>query len=195
MEILGLSASRPMTFAQAREMIDTDAHGDPDHRHQLSHVYVSPEVDGHTLVIGPWCDPCDYERHEDVLRLCRTLSARYGQAQAYYFGEQGDGSAWLVAEHGNVVRRYATTGEPGDELLVLGNPLPQEQALVLQLGLPANLATANDEEIDEWAVEALYLAPEIAASYGVSPLALTQDTVVRGTGVLALTPYPTDRQS
>ncbi|MFD9945729.1 hypothetical protein ACFWYW_31915 [Nonomuraea sp. NPDC059023] len=183
METLGLTASRPMTFAQAREMIDTAVHGGLDHQ-----VYVSPEVDGWTLVIGPWCDPCD----EDVLSLCLALSARYARCQAYYFGEQGDGSAWLVAEHGNLVRRYAATD---DDLPALGLPLPQEQARLLSLGLPADLATASAEELDEWAVEAAYLAPEIATSYGVTPHTLTKDTVVRGTGKLALTPVATAHQN
>ncbi|MFI6394865.1 hypothetical protein [Nonomuraea sp. NPDC050540] len=187
METLGLTESRPMTFAQAREMIDTAVHGGLDHQ-----VYVSPEVDGRTLVIGPWCDPCDDERHEGVLRSCLALSARYARCQAYYFGEQGDGSAWLVAEHGSLVRRYAATD---DDLPALGDPLPRERARLLRLGLPADLATASAEDLDEWAVEAVWLAPEIAASYGVTPHTLTEDTVVRGTGKLALTPDPTDHQN
>ncbi|GLW09621.1 hypothetical protein Misp01_47500 [Microtetraspora sp. NBRC 13810] len=190
MEVLGLSSPTPITFAEAQEVIDADAHGDPDDRHHLSRVFVTPEVDSWTLVIGAWCDPCGSERHEDVLRLCEALSARYGEAQAYYYGEQGDGSAWLVAEHGSVVRRYAATGELDDELLTLGDPLPQEQARRLELGLPADgdLQAASSEQIEEWAWAAFHLAPEIAAAYGVSPFALTRETKVRGTGVLALTP-------
>ncbi|MFI9556391.1 SDR family oxidoreductase [Nonomuraea endophytica] len=46
-----------------------------------------------------------------MLRLCLALSARYARCQAYYFGDQGDGSAWLVAERGKVVRRYTTTSD------------------------------------------------------------------------------------
>ncbi|MGJ6962939.1 hypothetical protein ACSDR0_13610 [Streptosporangium sp. G11] len=189
MEVLGLSSPRPITFAEARKVIDADAHGDPDDRPHLSRVFVTPEVDGWTLVIGAWCDPRDSERHEDVLRSCKALSARYGRAQAYYYGEQGDGSAWLVAERGSVVRRYAATGEADDELLTLGDPLPQEQARRLELGLPAegDLRTASGEQIEEWTWSAFHLAPEIAAAYGVSPFTLTRETKVRGTGVLALT--------
>lgn len=93
MEVLGLSSPRPITFSEAQEVIDADAHGDSDDRHHLSQVFVAPEVNGWTLVIGAWCDPCGSERHEDVLTLCKVLSARYGKAQAYYYGEQGDGSA------------------------------------------------------------------------------------------------------
>ncbi|SDK71764.1 hypothetical protein SAMN05421869_11855 [Nonomuraea jiangxiensis] len=190
MDVLGLSSPRPITFAEAREVIDADGHGDPDDFRHLSRVFVTPEVDGWTLVIGAWCDPCDRARQEDVLRLCEALSACYGGAQAYYYGAQGDGSAWLVAEHGRVIRRYAATGEPEDELLTLGESLPQEQAKCLELGLPADgdLRSAGDEQIEAWKWAAFDLAPEIAASYGVSPFTLTQETRVQGTGVLALTP-------
>ncbi|MEU8362107.1 hypothetical protein AB0C27_39415 [Nonomuraea sp. NPDC048882] len=189
MEILGLSSSRPLTFAEAQEVIDADGHAGPGHPDRLSRVFVTPEVDGWILVIGAWCDPCG-ERREEVLRSCRTLSARYGGAQAYYFGAQGDGSAWLVAEHGRVVRRYAATGEPDDESLAHGHPLRYEQKRLLELGLPVDgdLRTASAEQLDEWTVAAFDLAPEIAAACGVSPFTLTRDMRVRGTGVLAMTP-------
>jgi hypothetical protein len=101
-----------------------------------------------------------------------------------------DGSAWLVAENGRAIRRYAATGEPDDESLTLGNPLPYEQVRLLELGLPVDgdLRTASAEQIDEWTMAAFEMAPEITADFGVSPLTLTHDTKVRGTGVLAMTP-------
>ncbi|MFI7539520.1 hypothetical protein [Streptosporangium sp. NPDC049376] len=192
MKVLDLSASRPVTFAEAQEVLDADGHGEPGDRHHLSRVFVTPEIDGWTLVIGAWCDPCDSERRGDVLRLCKALSARYGRAQAYYYGAQGDGSAWLVAEHGHVVRRCAATGEPDDEMLALGDPLPLERSRLLELGVPdhGDLRTANSEQIEEWTWAAFELAPEIAATYSVSPFTLTHGSRVRGTGVLALTPDP-----
>lgn len=77
------------------------------------------------------------------------VTTRFGRAQAYYYGAQGDGSAWLVAEHGTVIRRYCETGEGEDELLTLGEPLRLER----------------------------------------SPLNIGPETVSRGVGVIALTPY------
>ncbi|GAT70293.1 hypothetical protein PS9374_05975 [Planomonospora sphaerica] len=127
----------------------------------------------------------------------RGAECRYGGAQAYYYGAQGDGSAWLVAEHGRVVRRYAATGEPEDELLTIGGPLPLEQVRLAELGLAAdgNLGSASDDQIEEWMEIAFDLAPEIAVAYGVSPFILTRETKVRGTGVLALTPDATGHRS
>ncbi|MFI6561884.1 hypothetical protein [Streptomyces sp. NPDC050534] len=181
-----------MTFAEAEEIIDDDGHGESESNPDgMSRVYVSPELDGWTLVIGPWCDPCDAQRSDDVLRLCQDLSVRYGQAQAYYYGSQGDGSAWLVAQDGIVLRRYCETGEAEDAHLTLGEPLPLERAHRERLGLPAvwDEATESDEDEDEWKWAAFHLAPEIAAVLGVSPFKLTADTRVEGAGVIALTPH------
>jgi hypothetical protein len=191
MELMELVQPRPVTFAEAEETIEDDGHGESEENPAgLARVYVSPELDGWTLVIGPWCDPCDVERSDDVLRLCRDLSVRYGQAQAYCYGSQGDGSAWLIAQDGVVLRRYCETGEAEDAFLTLGEPLPLERARREQLGLPAvwDETTRSEEAEDEWKWAAFDLAPEIAATLGVSPFKLTADTRVEGVGVIALTP-------
>ncbi|MFI9103799.1 hypothetical protein ACIGXA_25070 [Streptomyces fildesensis] len=191
MATLGLTQPTPVTFAEAETIIDEDGHGEAEGNPDgLSRVYVSPEVDGWTLVIGWWCDPCDGERDDEVLRRVTELSARYGRAQAYYYGAQGDGSAWLIAERGAVLRRYCATGEAEDDLFTLGEPLPLERARRNELGLSSSWgkAVGNDEGGSEWKSAAFHLAPKIAAALGISPLALTAETRVRGTGVLALTP-------
>lgn len=198
MTTLGLTRPTPVTFAEAEAIIDEDGHGEADGNPDgLARVYVSPEVDGWTLVIGWWCDPCDGERGDEVLRLCTELSGRYGQAQAYYYGAQGDGSAWLIAERGAVLRRYCATGEAEDDLFTLGEPLPLERARREELGLsPAwDEAARGDEAEDEWKSAAFHLAPEIATALGTSPLTLTAETRVRGTGVVALTPHPTGAEA
>ncbi|MGI5133326.1 hypothetical protein [Streptomyces sp. CA-106110] len=198
MTMLGLTRPTAVTFAEAETIIDEDGHGEADGNPDgLARVYVSPEVDGWTLVIGWWCDPCDGERSDEVLRLCTELSARYGRAQAYYYGAQGDGSAWLIAEGGAVLRRYCATGEAEDTLFTLGEPLPLERARREQLGLsPAwDEAPGDDEAASQWKSAAFHLAPEIAAALGASPLTLTAQTRVRGTGVLALTPHPASAEA
>ncbi|WP_229703858.1 hypothetical protein [Streptomyces albiflavescens] len=180
-----------MTFEVAEEVIDADSHrGFSKEPQGRPRVYVSPELDGWTLVIGRWCNPCDGGRSDEVLRMCVELSARYGQAQAYYYGAQGDGSAWLIAERGSVVRRYCETGEGEDHYLTLGEPLPFERARREQLGLSPtwDAATESDEDEEEWSLATYGMAPEIAAALSISPRDLTAETRTRGTGVLALTP-------
>ncbi|MFJ3638489.1 hypothetical protein ACIPRD_01895 [Streptomyces sp. NPDC090108] len=190
MEVLGLGRPYPVTFAEAAEIIDEDGHGDAEGNPDgMARVYVSPELDGWTLIIGPWCDPSDAGRSDDVLRLCLALSTRYGQAQAYYYGAQGDGSAWLVTENGTALRRYCETGVAENAHLTLGAPLPLERSHRARLGLPTTWdeATESDEDEAEWKWETFGLAPEIAAALGVSPLTLTPDTPVTGRGLIAST--------
>ncbi|MGW6862976.1 hypothetical protein [Streptomyces sp. NPDC054901] len=190
---LGLTRPVPVTFAEAETVIDEDGHGEAeDNPDGLARVYVSPEIEGWTLVIGPWCDPCNRDRSDEVLRLCVELSSRYGAAQAYYFGTQNDGSAWLIAEHGVVVRRYRETGEVDDGLLTLGEPLVQERAEREKMGLPPiwDESARNDDAEAEWKWRAFDMAPEIASALGVNPLALTAAMRVRGVGVFTKTPVP-----
>ncbi|MFF3875214.1 hypothetical protein [Streptomyces sp. NPDC001978] len=197
MAVLGLTPSRAVSFAEAEVVVDEDGHGDADENPGgLGRVYVSPEVDGWTLVVGPWCDPGDDERGDEVLRLCVALSARYGRAQAYYYGMQGDGSTWLVAEDGAVVRRYRETGEGEDALFTLGEPLPLERVRREELGLAPvwDEETESDADEDEWRWAAFDLSPEIASALGVSPLTLSAATSVHGTGVLARTGWGQTQQ-
>nr|WTB30010.1 HEAT repeat domain-containing protein [Streptomyces sp. NBC_00830] len=189
---LGLTDPRPVTFALGNDIVDNDGHeAEPGSHDGFTRVFVTPELDGWTLVLGAWCDPCDAERSEDVLRVCTLLSSRYGRAQAYYYGAQGDGSAWLVAEHGTVIRRYCETGDGEDELLTLGDPLPFERTRREELGLQPEWdpALESEDDADEWKWAAFDLAPEIAQSLGVSPLTIGPEISSRGVGVIALTPY------
>ncbi|MFJ4846799.1 MULTISPECIES: hypothetical protein [unclassified Streptomyces] len=176
MELLGLVHPSPVTFADAVNVLDSDTHGGVGEDAAFAtRVYVSPELDGWTLIVGDWCNPCDEERSEEVLRTCTMLSAHYGRAQAYYYGARNDGSAWLVAEGGDVVRRYCETGEGEDELLTLGDPLPYERARRVELGLSPewDAAEESDEDEQEWKRAAFGMAPDIAATFGPTPLTLT----------------------
>ncbi|MFE7371165.1 HEAT repeat domain-containing protein [Streptomyces anulatus] len=190
--ILGLTDPRPVTFALGNDIVDSDGHDDEPGRYgRFARVFVTPELDGWTFVLGAWCDPCDAERSEDVLRLCTRLSARYGHAEAYYYGAQGDGSAWLVTEHGKVLRRYSETGDGEDHVLTLGDPLPFEQERREELGLHPvwDAALESEDDSDAWQWAAFELAPQIAQHLGTSPLHIGSETTSRGVGVIALTPY------
>lgn len=183
MELLGLHEARPATFALGLSVGSHDSHDGAEH----GRVYVTPEVDGWTLVLGPWCDPGDPERAADVLRLVTELSRRYGRAQAYYFGDQGGGSSWLVAEKGEAVRRFRASWTADDAEYALGEPLPEERAACVEEGVVPVGDPGADEE--EWADLAVYLSPQLAGQLGVSPLDLGSHTTVRGAGAVALTPY------
>ncbi|MFJ9096836.1 HEAT repeat domain-containing protein [Streptomyces globisporus] len=178
-QALGLHEIRPATFALGYDIV---AHDTMDCA-EYGRVYVTPAVDGWTLVLGPWCSPVDPERAADVLAVVTSLSRRYGRAQAYFFGEQGGGSGWLIAEQGAVLRRRSATERTCDADLAMGSPLPEELTAGLEEGL-----TPKDSE-DDWESFATYLAPVLAGRLGVSPFDLEPTTPVRGAGFTALTPY------
>lgn len=190
MDLLGLTQPRPVTFALANDVVDADSHDGPG---CFARVFVSPELGGWTFVAGRWCDPIDNERADEVLRACERLSTRYGQAQAYYYGAQGDGSAWVVAENGVVIRRYSETGDGEDHLLTIGDPLSYERDRRVELGLSPewDAAHASEDEEDEWKWAVFDMAPALAQAIGLSPLTIGSDVPMRGTGVLALTEYGT----
>ncbi|MEU9046349.1 MULTISPECIES: HEAT repeat domain-containing protein [unclassified Kitasatospora] len=194
MDLLGLSAPRPVPFAAGVYAADIDGHGgfDDDRHDAFRRVFVTPEPAGWTLVVGAWCDPSDAERAAEVLAACERLSARYGRAQAYWWSAQNDGSAVLVAEHGAAVRRFAYI--PGEDTrhLELGAPLGYEQRRRAELGLPALVegwVEPDGDDEDEWVRELLELAPRLAGELSLDPLSLGPGTPVRGAGVLALTAY------
>ncbi|WP_369182020.1 HEAT repeat domain-containing protein [Streptomyces sp. Y1] len=199
MDLLGLSDPRRVPFAAGVFAADCDGHGGlgADPLAQYRRVFVTPELDGWTLVVGAWCDPADEERAAEVLATCARLSARYGRAQAYWHSYQNDGSAVLVAEGGTVLRRFAFV--PGEEVrhLELGAPLPYEQQRRAALGLPPLAAVRPDvddeedegEEDDDWFWELIDLAPGLAGHLSLDPRNVDGRTPARGTGCLALTGY------
>jgi hypothetical protein len=175
MAALGLTRPVPIGFAAADQLVDEDSHESGAAGYER--VVVTPALDGWTFVLGRWCSLYAADRRDDVLRLCEALSAQYGGAQAYYYGMQGDGSAWLLAEDGVVRRRFVATGEPGDELLTIGEPLAFEVHRLAQ------------EDPEEWSSVRSELGLEVAAEFGVCPVYLDPSTTVDGQCFVATTPY------
>ncbi|MEV4560178.1 HEAT repeat domain-containing protein [Kitasatospora sp. NPDC049285] len=193
MDLLDLSAPRPVPFAAGVFAADCDSHGGLDEAplDQFRRVFVTPELAGWTLVVGAWSDPVDSDRADEVLDVCARLSVRYGHAQAYWHSYQNDGSAVLVAERGTVLRRFAYVPGEDTEDLELGGPLPYEHRRRAELGLPALTPGRVDteEEHDLWTDELIDLAPNLAAELSLNPRRVNAGTPSRGTGVLALTAY------
>ncbi|MFD7441557.1 hypothetical protein [Streptomyces sp. NPDC059909] len=171
LDAMDLTDPQPVPFTDAVQIVDDDAHDGPAYER----VYVTPELNGWTLVVGAWCDPVE----ADMPALCEQLSTRFGQAQAYYYGAQNDGSAWLIAENGHILRRAVHTGEPDDAALTIGAPLPYEEA--------CRSETGDDE--DEWEYRQWELAPELAGVLSIDPHKLGPHTPCRGQGVMARTPH------
>jgi hypothetical protein len=144
---LGLTDPRPVTYKLACSVIDIVEHDERDH----GLVYVGAAVDGWTPVAGPMCDAFG-EGRDEVRATVERLSAEYGEAHAFYFGAQGDGSAWLVARDGATVRRYSSL-DPAD---AAGDPLPVERESLLAHGVPGrpeDHLAADDEFSDAMAFE------------------------------------------
>ncbi|WP_330461030.1 HEAT repeat domain-containing protein [Streptomyces sp. NBC_00820] len=171
-------------------------------------VFVSPVLDGWTLVFGDSSQDRhrveDADDREEVLaevvrQRCAALSRRFGSAQ-WYGMSCGDGwTAWCIAEEGEVVRHYDvfTADEEGDE----GTPHPAESGYLLphEDGFPEDAFDGvNLSDTEEFAArhrevkERLRIpdtcnADDIAARLSVDPQSLDARTRVTGHGVLALT--------
>jgi hypothetical protein len=124
---LGLTDLQPVTYNLASSIIDILEHDE----HDSGIVYVGPAINGWTPVVGPCCDAFG-DQGAEVQATLERLSAQYREAHAFYFGAQGDGSAWLVARNGDTVRRYSSI-EPARST---GEPLPIEQDWMRARGVP-----------------------------------------------------------
>jgi hypothetical protein len=112
-----------------------------------------------------------------------VLSRRFGVAHLYHLTE--DGTAWCIAEHGNIVR-YFCQGDPEQ----IGSPHPAEEGCSLPV---------SDEEEDSWDAprhdawldqlehRPLCFADTIAERASVDPSQLGPHIRVEGHGVLART--------
>src|SRR5262245_48362623 len=103
MEFFGLTPVWPATFRLGIAAADRDGHGASEDPTHPARVFVAPPLDGWTLLFGPWCSPT----RNEALELCVRASSVFGNAQAYWYGEQNDGSACLIAENGTLIARAA----------------------------------------------------------------------------------------
>ncbi|MGW1727629.1 HEAT repeat domain-containing protein [Streptomyces sp. NPDC002306] len=171
-------------------------------------VYVSPVLDGWTLVFGDTSqdthrvkDADDSEKAlADVVRgRCAELSRTFGAAQ-WYGMSCGDGwTAWSIAEAGEVLRHYDAydVEENGDA----GPAHPAESGYLLphQDGFPEDAfdgVNFSDSEAfgaryqqvkEELRIPDTCYATDIAARLSVDPGALGPNARMSGHGVLALT--------
>ncbi|MEU7751174.1 hypothetical protein [Micromonospora sp. NPDC049171] len=161
MRVLGLARSAPTTYELGETLVAHLGHGGPDDSRTWRHVLISPLLNGWTVVYGPSCDPDDEPQVEGWVR---ELSSRHGDAQAYFYGSQGDGDAWLVGSRGQIVRRYSSN-KPETST---GEPLPVEQRALARLGLSGPPERLDTDVLWDFVTECG--APQVAAELSIDPV-------------------------
>lgn len=203
---LDLSDPVPVSMRQGEAAWNRDHHAwdlaRDDHRGH-ARVYVTPAVDGWTLVFGTLPDAAHVEADDRgawarrVQALCARLSARFGAAHLYGMSCGDAWTMWCLAEAGTVRRYYeAGTGER------LGEPHPAEDGYRLpddDEGLPADAYDGIDpadasavlarraELYERHALPDVCYATDIAAQTSADPSAFGPHTAVSGQALLALT--------
>jgi hypothetical protein len=178
----------PATMRMGLAAVDSEQHGWCMETGRGA--FVTPELDGWTLVLGTWFNVCRPERAVEIQESCLRLSARYGAAHAYVVDlHYDDVAAWLIAENGEMVRFYRYGEPPAD----VGTRLPVEQALLLPHEESDWWAAIDWDAVDEsFEFRETCYAGDIADALSVNPAKLGPYTVMRGHGVLALTPSGVD---
>ncbi|TDB87609.1 HEAT repeat domain-containing protein [Actinomadura sp. KC216] len=197
LDAFDLSDPEPVTMRLGGSAWNHDHHVGGGEHGECSRVYVTPELDGWTLVFG---QPFDGDEDLDTDRLfarLRELSLRFGTAHWYGASCGDDWTAWCVAEKGEIVRYYDVF-EPDDQV---GTGHPAEDGYLLPHidGFPDD-AFDGVKISDSEAFQARYMqvkeelgipdechSTSFAARASVDPSALGPRTRVRGHGVLALT--------
>ncbi|MFD0537039.1 hypothetical protein ACFQY7_28205 [Actinomadura luteofluorescens] len=197
LDAFDLSEPEPVTMRLGASAWNHDHHVSRGDHGPCRRVYVTPSLDGWTLVFG---DPFpDHEDDIDVSAIqdhCRDLSRRFGTAHWYGASCGDEWTAWCVAEGGDVVRYYDVF-EPDDQI----GSHPAEDGYVL----PHDDAFPDDafdgiDLHDSAGFQARYFqvkkdlgipddchATTFAARASVDPSALGPRTSVQGHAVLALT--------
>jgi hypothetical protein len=172
---LGLTDVRPVTYGLAASVVDILEH---DSATERGLVYVGPSVNGWVPVVGPWCDAFG-DRADDARAVVADLSRRFGEAHAFYFGAQGDGSGWHVVQDGTTIRTFYSE----DLGMSSGEPLPIERAWLADRGLSGKPEEHPDEVWD--VTEAGEVAATISLDVGWHhPVSAD----VRGLPILAAVP-------
>jgi hypothetical protein len=159
MRVLGLNRSQPATYGLGETLVAHLGHGGPER-----HVFISPRLNGWTVVAGPSCSPY---RQPQIDTWVQQLSYLYGDAQAYFFGSQSAADAWLVGSRGRIVRRF-NSEQPETST---GQPLPIELRALQRLGLtgPPERLDDDSDDLDDFVGECGG-APRVAAELSIDPV-------------------------
>ncbi|MFF0298587.1 HEAT repeat domain-containing protein [Kitasatospora sp. NPDC004614] len=210
LDAFDLAAPQPVTLRTGAAAWNHNHHNwNRTHPHEsCSRVFVSPALDGWTLIFGDSSqnthrinDADDREQALDqtVRERCASLSRQFGSAQ-WYGMSCGDGwTAWCIAEGGEVVRHYDVYNAEKDGDNGPGHPAESGYLLPHQDGLPDDafdgISTSDSETFrarylqvkEELGIPDTCYAADIAARLSVDPANLGPETRNEGHGVLALT--------
>ncbi|WP_405861218.1 HEAT repeat domain-containing protein [Streptomyces sp. NBC_00090] len=213
LEAFDLGSPQPVTLRTGAAAWNHDHHnwGQGGTHAACSRVFVSPALDGWTLVFGHSSQDThrieDADDRDEVLALvvsqrCTDLSRRFGSAQWYGMSCGDDWTAWCIAEDGEILRHYdaydAYDAEQDDDR---GFAHPAEAGYLLphQDGFPEDAFdgvsptdsgsfTARYRQIKEdLQIPDTCYANDIAARLSVDPGTLGAHTRTSGQGFLALT--------
>ncbi|GAA3450518.1 HEAT repeat domain-containing protein [Dactylosporangium matsuzakiense] len=158
LDAFGLSDAEPVTMRLGNSAWNNGRSYDADRKHRAcTAVYVSPSVNGWTLVFG--LHPADaHKAHTPavVSSRCAALSKQFGTCHWYWRWDGDETAAWCIAEGGAVVR-YFNSEDP--------------DALVGP----------------DWEGPGIANARAVAAQLSVNPEAFDAETHIEGHGILALT--------
>ncbi|RKS77102.1 HEAT repeat protein [Actinomadura pelletieri DSM 43383] len=196
LDAFDLSDPEPVTMRLGALAWNHDHHAWGRDHTQCSRVYVTPLLDGWTLLFGDPLDPHEDIETERVLGHCRDLSRRLGTVHWYGASCGDEWTAWCVAEKGEIIRYYDIF-DPDDQI----GAHPAEDGYLLPHidGFPEDAFDGIDIG-DNAAFQARYnqvkkalSIPDdchstlFAARASVDPSALGPQTTVQGQALLALT--------
>lgn len=136
-------------------------------------VFVTPALAGWVLAAGPWAlGRGGAPGVQAIAELTRTLSVRFGEAQAFATQRTVEYHHWLRARQGVVERVFAYLGEEGAILANEGELTAAERALDWAVQSPAEWLP-NEEDV-----------LRVAGAWSVNPNAPAPGLVTVGPGVL-----------
>lgn len=93
-------------------------------------IFISPEVNGWTLISGNGFLTWLYNDSVDV-SILNKLSTKYGEAQYFFTHRVSEYHVWAKSLNGNLERYYSYIGERGENLRIEGEPTEIEKGMNL----------------------------------------------------------------
>lgn len=150
------------------------------------HVFVTPPLDGWTLIAGNLLPPGDRVPHKEVIHALLPLSNRFGTALVFASHRVVSYCVWAKAVAGILVRGYGYVGESGETFWDEGVMTPEEHQLGFRFFDERSAEATNDAY---WEREDLTFADEmsvvdLARAWSVSPWYLEEEFKEKSLGML-----------